>query len=56
MTWDHELTELTGRYVGLMPPLFYGLGECLMLLLQVFVAKPACLVLWLSKPVLLSNH
>ena len=35
--------------------LFYCLGACLMLLPHGFVAKQACLVLPLSKP-LLSNH
>ena len=52
---NHELTELTGQDVGLMPPLFYCLGAHLMLLLHGFVAKQACSVLWLSKP-FLSNH
>ena len=47
---DHELTELTGQDVGLIPALFYCLGACLMFLLPGFVAKQACLVLWLSKP------
>jgi len=47
---DHKLTELTGQDVGLMPPLFYYLGTCLMFLSHGFVAKQACLVLWLSKP------
>ena len=36
---NHELTELTGQDVGLMPPLFYFLGACLMLLLHGFVAS-----------------
>ena len=31
-------------------------GACLLLLLQSFVAKQACLVLWLSKPAFLNNH
>ena len=35
---------------GLMPPLFYCFGVCLMCLLHGFVAKQDCLVLWLSKP------
>ena len=39
-----------------MPPLFYCLGACLVLLLYGFVANQACLVLWLSKPALLNNH
>ena len=39
-----------------MPLLFYCLGACLVLLLYGFVAKQACLVLWLSKPALLNNH
>ena len=38
-----------------MPPLFYYLGACLMLLSRGFVAKRVCLVLWLSKPAFLSN-
>ena len=32
------------------------LGSGPMLLLPGFIAKPACLVLWLSKPAPLSNH
>ena len=47
------LAELTGQDVGLMPPLFYCLGTCLWHLFHSFVAKEACLVLWLSKPVFL---
>ena len=39
-----------------MPPLSYCLGTRLELLLQGFVAKQACLVLYLSKPALFSNH
>ena len=39
-----------------MPPLFHCLGACLVLLLPSFLVKQACLVLWLSKPALLSNH
>ena len=31
-------------------------GACHMLLLRGFVAKQACLVLWLSKPAFLSKH
>ena len=47
---DHELTELAGQDVGLMPLLFYCFGVRLVLLLHGFVVKQACLVLWLSKP------
>ena len=39
-----------------MPPLFYCLGACLMLLLHGFVAKQACLALWLRKLAFLSDH
>ena len=53
---DHQLSKLTGQDVGLMPPLLYCLGACLMLLLHGFVTKQACLVLWLSKPAFFSNH
>ena len=35
----HSLAELTGQNVGLIPPLFYCFGTCLMLLLHGFVAK-----------------
>ena len=52
---DHQLSKLTGQDVGFMPPLL-RLGACLMLLLHGFVTKQACLVLWLSKPALFSNH
>ena len=52
----HKLTELTEQDVGLMPPLFYCLGACLMLRLHGFLAKQTCLVLWLSKPAFLSDH
>ena len=40
---DHWLTDFTGQVVGLMPPLFYCFGACLVLLLHGFVAKKACL-------------
>ena len=53
---DHWLTEFTGQVVGLMPPLFYCFGACLVLLLHSFVAKKACLVLWLGKLAFLSYH
>ena len=46
------ITELAGQDVGLMPPSFYFWE----LLLHGFVAKQACLVLWLSKPVFMSDH
>ena len=35
---------------------FYCLGARLMLLLHGFVAKQACLALWLNKPAFLSDH
>ena len=38
-----QLTELTGQDVGLMPPVFYCLGACLVLLTHGFVAKQAWL-------------
>ena len=39
----HSLAELTvQKNVGLIPPLFYCLGTCLMLLLCGFVAKQTC--------------
>ena len=50
------LPELTGQDVGLIPPLFYCLGSCLVFLLHSFNAKQACLILWLSKPAFLSDH
>ena len=50
-----NLTELIGQDAGLTPPLFYCLVPYLVLLLHGFVAKQACLVLWLSKPAFLSN-
>ena len=50
------LPELTRQGVGLMSPLFYCLGARLILLLRGFVAKQACLGLWLSKPTFLSDH
>ena len=58
------LTELTGQAVGLISPLFDCLivllfdcfGACLLLLLHSFVAKQACLVLWLSQPAFLTDH
>ena len=53
---DHELTELPGQDMGLMPPLFYCLGVRLVLLLHGFVVRQACLVLWLSKPDFSNNH
>ena len=53
---NHQLTELAGQDMCLMPPLFYCFGACLMLLLLVFVAKQACLVLRLSKPAFLNDH
>ena len=46
---NHPLGELVGQGVGLMLPLFYCFRVCLMLLLHGFVAKQACLVLWLNK-------
>ena len=46
----HSLIELTGQGVGLMPSLSYCLGACPVLLLPGFVAKQACLFLWISKP------
>ena len=39
---DHELTELPGQDVGLMPLLFYCLGVCLLPLLRGCVAKQTC--------------
>ena len=42
--------------IWVIPSLFYCFGACLMLLFHGFVAKQACLVLWLSKPVFLGNH
>ena len=39
---DHELTEFPGQDVGLMPPLFYCLGACLLPLLCGYVAKQTC--------------
>ena len=39
---NHELINLTGQDVGLIPPLFYCLGVCLMLLLHGFVVKIGC--------------
>ena len=42
--------------MGLMSPLICCLGACIMHLLYGFVAKQACLVLWLSKSAFLSNH
>ena len=51
-----SLTELTGQDVGLMSHCFTVLGASLMLLSHGFVAKQACMVLWLSKPDSLSNH
>ena len=48
--WAH------GQHVGLIPPMFYCFGAYLMLLSHGFVAKQACMVLWLSKPDFLSNH
>ena len=39
-----------------MIPLFYCLGAFLRLLLHGFVAKQACLALWLNKPAFLSDH
>ena len=39
----------------LIPPLFYCLGACLVLLPPGFVPKQACLLLWLSKAAFLSN-
>ena len=39
-----------------MPTLVYCLGACVMLLLHGFVAKQACLVLWLSRPTFFSYH
>ena len=51
-----QLTEFSGQDMGLMPPLSYYLGACLVLLLNGFVGKKACLVLWLSKPAFFSNH
>ena len=38
-----------------MPPLSYCLGACPVLLWPGFVAKQACLFLWISKPAF-SNH
>ena len=35
--------------MGLIPPLFYCLGACLVLLLHGFVANQTCLILWLNK-------
>jgi len=52
---EHGLSELPGQDVGLRPPLFYCLGASLMILLCVFAAEQACLVLWLSKPAFLSD-
>ena len=49
-------SEFTGQEVGLMPPLFYCLRARLVPLLQGFVAKQACFILWSSKPGFLSNH
>ena len=40
-----------GRDVGPIPPLFYALGTCLMLLLHGLVAKQVSLILLLSKPI-----
>ena len=53
---NHSLTEFTGQDVCFIPPLFSYLGACLMLLLHGFVAKQACLVLWLSKPPFVSSY
>ena len=53
---DHLLIYLTGQDMGLLPPLFYCLGACLMLLSHGFVAKQACLALWLSNSAFLNNH
>ena len=39
-----------------MPPLFYCFGACLVLLLCGFIAKKACLVVWLGKLAFLSYH
>ena len=50
-----NFTELTGQEGGLTPPLFYCLGAYRVLLWHAFVAKQACLVLWLNKPAFLSN-
>ena len=36
-----QLTKLTGQDVGLMSPVFYCLGACLVLLMHGFVAKRA---------------
>ena len=51
-----NLLSSLGRMWGSMAPLFHCLGARLMLLLYGSAAKQACLVLWLSKPTLLSHH
>ena len=53
---NHYLTEFTGQDVCSIPPLFSCLGTCLRLLVPGFVAKQACLVLWLSKPTFVNNY
>ena len=52
----HSLTELPRQHVELMPSLLYSLGARLGLLRPGFVAKQACLALWLSEPALLSDR
>ena len=56
MSWGSLTHWAHWADMGLTPPLFYRFEPCLVPLLHGFVAKQACLVLWLSKPALLSNH
>ena len=54
---DRSLTELSGQGVGLMPHTVVLLsGAALVLLLPGFVAKQACLVLWLNQPAFRSHR